>query len=66
MTGTLAQHAVEPEADEQGDEGKNDNGSQRRFRFKAKEVVPNIMRITPIFKVRSVAAHAIAPQQRGC
>ena len=66
MTRALAQDAVQPEADEQGNQRKDDDGSQGCFRFNAKEIRTNIMRITPIFKVRSVKAAAIAPQQRGC
>ena len=38
MTGALAQDTVQPEADEQGNQRKYDNCSQRFFRFNAKEV----------------------------
>jgi hypothetical protein len=61
MPCTLAQHAVQAESDEQGDQRENDDCSQRFFRSKRESSPSNIMPTTFGFKGRSIPLTALRP-----
>ena len=63
MTGALAEHRVQAQADEEGDEGKDYNGGQWSIpiQFNA-----NIVPVTHGFKGCAIPICAIAPDWRDC
>jgi hypothetical protein len=65
MPGTFAEHTVEPEADEESDQGQDDNDGQR-FDSVLSNFTLNIVREAFQFKAPRQHATAIAPPLGDC